>query len=131
MTDSTLEIQDALITALRADVTVSNLVGQRSYDAAPQNPTYPLIELGPRLGEPWEAQDMDGWESITTINVWSDKPGAAQAVEIAAAVAALVHRGILTLSTQQFVMGDLVGSNVVPRDSLTQVSMRFKFLTHP
>ncbi len=131
MTDSTLEIQDALITALRADVTVTGFVGQRSYDAAPQNPTYPLIELGSSVGDPWEAQDMDGWESIETINVWSDKPGKAQAKEIAKAVVALLHRRPLTLASQQFVLGNLVGSNAVPRGGRTQVALRFQFLTHP
>lgn len=131
MTDSTLEIQDALIVALRADSTITGLIGQRSYDAAPQNPTYPLIELGICFGEPWEGHDMDGWEAIQTISVWSKKPGTAQAKEIAAAVVDLVHRGTLTLASQAFVLGGLIGSNTVPRDEYTQVAMRFRFLTHP
>jgi len=133
MVDSTLEIQDALVVALRADGAVTALVGQRTYDAAPQTPTYPLIEFGLRLSEPWEGTGMDGWESMQTINVWSEKPGAAEAVEIAAAVTALVHRGSLTLASQAFVLGSLIGSNVIPQPDgkTTQVALRFRFLTHP
>ncbi len=133
MVDSTLEVQDALVLALRADGDVTALVGSRTYDAAPQNPTYPLIEFGPRFSEPWEGSGMDGWESNQIINVWSEKPGAAEAIEIAAAVTALVHRGTLSLSSQAFVLGSLVGSNTIPQSDgkTTQVALRFQFLTHP
>lgn len=133
MTDSTLEISDAIVTALRTDGAVVALVGQRTYDDAPQSPTYPLIELGDSQGDPWEGSDMDGWECVQAVNVWSEKPGKAQAKQIAAAVIDRLHRGTLTLATQAFVLGNLLGSNVVPQSDgrTTQVSMRFQFLTHP
>ena len=133
MTDSTLEIGDAIVTALRTDGTVVALVGQRTYDDAPQNPTFPLIELGNSFGDPWEGHEMDGFECRQLIRVWSEKPGKAQAKQIAAAVKDRLHRGTLTLGTQSFVLGNLMSSNVIKQSDgiTTLVAMRFQFLTHP
>jgi len=133
MTDSTLEIQKAVVATLKADGAVAALVGARVYDAAPQGPDYPLIELGASVSEPWEGTTMDGWELFQTINVWSQKPGAVEALQIAAAVNAALRRVALTLDTQAYVLGSLDAQNKIPQSDgrTTLVAMRFRFLTHP
>lgn len=130
---SDLELQKAIVAALKADGAVTALVGTRVYDEPPQDPTYPLIEFGLRAGDPWATQGSDGWETVQTLNAWSRKPGAVEALQIADAVKAVLHRQDLTLDTQQFVMGDLAFQNTIPQadGKTTLVAMRFRFRTQP
>jgi len=133
MTDSSLEIQQAVVAALKADGAVAALVGARVYDEPPEAPTYPLIELGPGFGEPWEGTTMAGWRLVQTVNCWSRKPGRVEALQIAAAVTAALHRVQLTLSTQSYVPALNVGQNTISQDDgiTTLAAIRFEFLTHP
>jgi len=132
MTDSTLEVQKAIVGALKGDAAIVLLTGGRIYDQPPQQPTYPLIEIGPSFGDVWEGSDMDGWEVVMTVNVWSEKPGRVEASQIATAIKSAMHRAVLPLDTQQFVLGDVMGTNVIPQDDgrTTLAAIRLRFLTH-
>jgi hypothetical protein len=100
MTDSTLEVQKALVALLKADGAIAALVGTRVYDPAPQNPTYPFISFGPKYGSPWDTDTDLGWELSMQIDCWSRKIGVAECGQIVAAVKAAVHRAVLSLDTQ-------------------------------
>jgi uncharacterized protein (DUF1800 family) len=133
MTVSTLEVQKALIALLKADAGVSAIVGARIYDAAPQDPTYPLITLGDIAGRPWEGSGMDGWEDEFTVDIWSEKPGKPEALQIAAASVAAIHRAEPALTTQQLVMASLMTqrAQLLEDGVRTLVRQKFRFRTHP
>lgn len=129
---SLLEIQAAVIAALRADPSVTAIVGERVWDRAPHAATFPLIELGFRAQEPWDGDAMNGAETVVTVNCWSEQPGAVEACRIADAVIARLHEQALSLPNNAFVLGRFIGLNVVPQgDGVTTLAaIRFRFLTH-
>ena len=47
VSDASLELQKAIVAALKADAGVDALVGTRIYDAVPMNATKPYVELWP------------------------------------------------------------------------------------
>jgi len=132
MTDSTLELQKAVVAKLKAAAGVTTLVSTRVYDEPPQNPTYPLIQIGEDNSEPYDATLLTGWECFLVIRSWSRKPGKVEARQIMAAIKAALHDVALTLDTQTFVNGKLVSQNTVDQnDGRTTLGFqRFRFVTH-
>ena len=133
MTDSTLEIQVAVLAKLLADSAVTALVGTRIYDTAPQEPTYPFVEFGNHYGEPWEARDMDGWRCFFEVECWTRDRSKVVTGQIAAAVKASLHRQVLSLSTQDFVLCNHLRTNTIgdPDKVTAHALLRFGLLTHP
>ena len=131
MADSTVELMIAVVAALKASAGVGAVAGDRIYDRVPENVTYPCIALGLRNGTPWESQLVSGWRLILTINVWSRAYGSGEAENIAAAVYAALHDVPLTLSTQTFGFGQLVGQNTTSDpDGITRlIRQNWEFIT--
>lgn len=121
----------AVVAALKASSGVGAVAGDRIYDRAPENVTYPCITLGLRNGSPWESQLVSGWELMLTINVWSRAYGSGEAENVAKAVYVALHDVALTLSTQTFGFGQLVGQNTTSdADGITTlVRQHWEFIT--
>jgi len=142
MSDSTLALQEALIAALRGDAAIAALVGTQAFaspigtvvkvfDPAPQEVTFPYVSLGSEICEPLDTATATGSETAWQIDVWSRKPGAAEAREIMAAIRACLHEADLTVAGHQFVRGSLLSSRSIPEpDGIgTHGVLLFRFIT--
>lgn len=132
MSDASLEVQKALIAALKADATLAGLVSTRIYDRAPDNEPHPHVSLGPQFSQPAnETVDADGWETVITIDTWSRKPGRVEANRIAKAIFEIVHDQDFTLDTFTTVLQRLESQNVIeePDGITTHLVQRFRFWT--
>ena len=97
MADRTLEVQKAVIGALRAHAGLGALVGARVYDRAPQGEFEASVTLGPVFGQPVDAEGVDAWECVVTLDSWSRDYGSVELRQIMAAVVDALHLATLTL----------------------------------
>ncbi|MDF1720518.1 MAG: DUF3168 domain-containing protein [Minwuia sp.] len=103
--DATSAVQAAVYTALTGASAVTDLVGNRIYDHVPQgSDTFPYIELGDPLTEPWDGSNMLGQVENLTIHVWSRQMGRKQTAAVLAAIHATLHRQALTITGQTHVL---------------------------
>lgn len=106
--DASLELQDAIVKRLKADATMTSLVGNRVYDRVPAGPNgitaeFPYVSWGPEQEVPEYADCIDAAEIFVTLNVWSRAVGYAEAKKISAAIRASLHDAELTLTDNGFV----------------------------
>lgn len=87
MTDTRLEMQQATVARLKAQVAA---VSGRVRDRVPQGDTFPFIALAFQVIEDG-AEDVDGFEIIITVHVWSRAVGYPEAAGIGSAVRAALH----------------------------------------
>lgn len=104
MADRTLEVQKALVAALKAAAGVSALVGARVYDRAPDGVTFPYLQVRHVATTPADAQGRRGSEALWTVDVWSRAPGAVECRRIMAAVHGALHWATPTLDAGSVVM---------------------------
>lgn len=110
MTSPTLELQDVIIEALRADVALTALVSGRVYDAVPPDTkrtadtgaAFPYVSLGPTSEVSDDADCIDGFEISLQIDCWSQKVGFPEVRRIADAVRAAL-KAELTLTDNALV----------------------------
>lgn len=105
-TDSTLEVQKAIVALLRGDAGVAALVGARVYDQAPASVAFPFVSLGPTLGQPAvETDGGEGFEVSVTLDVWSrSRAGRVEAAQIMGAVVAAMNNAEPALDSKTVVM---------------------------
>jgi len=129
--DSTPELMLAIVAKLKADAGVGAIAGDRIYDRVPESVTYPFVGFGFRSGEPWEAQLVNGWNALMTINIWSRNYGSVEAENLSKAVYEALHDVALSLSTQTFGFGKLVTQDTQPQgDGITTlIRQRWEFIT--
>jgi len=132
-TDSTLEVQKAVVAALKADADVTALVSTRIYDRVPQAATFPYVEIHDALGQPAvETRSGEGFEVLLTLGIWSrSQAGTVEAKQIAAAIVDVLNNSTLTLDTKTVVMTLLQDQRVSPLSDgvQTQVIQRWQFVT--
>lgn len=97
MAEPSLDLQKAVIATLKADASVTALVGQRIYDQVPPNATFPYVSWGPDQVLADKADCQNGFEVFAQIDVWSRAPGKPEAKRIAGAVRAALDDAELTL----------------------------------
>lgn len=134
MQDSSLEVQKALVAALKGNSAVSGLVGQRVYDVPPQGVTFPYISLGPRIAQPEiETIDAEGWELSLTIDSWSRKRGSVEAQRMMSAVTDVVNNQEFSLTGHAVVLQRLEFQSLIREtDQITSHGIqRFIFWTCP
>jgi hypothetical protein len=103
MSDPSLELQAALVAALKTAGALPAVVGGRVYDAVPANAVFPYISLGDMQILPDKAGCIDGAEVYPQIDVWSRAVGYPEVKTITKAV-------LLKLDDQPIVVA---GFNVV------------------
>lgn len=92
MRDSSAAVHDALIAFLRANASVTALVGQRTYDRPPQNVTFPYIALGKSRTDRFRVSGANG-DGVTIyceVHIWS-RPTAGGKYECDAIKAAVAN----------------------------------------
>lgn len=104
-TDSTLEVQKAIVSAMRLDPALIELVDGRVYDEPEDEVTLPYISISHAYGQPAvETLSDEGWESSIQIDIWSRKPGHVEVHRIAKAIVDLLNNAEPALETKTVVM---------------------------
>ncbi|MCB5412252.1 DUF3168 domain-containing protein [Pseudogemmobacter faecipullorum] len=92
-------LQIALIDALRASAGVTASLGQRIWDNAPAEASYPYLTLGPAQELDDSAECIDGSECFQQIDIWTQEDGSQLgAKQICGAVKKALHGVDLALS---------------------------------
>lgn len=131
MSDNSLEIQKAIVSAVRGDAAFGAIAGDRIYDSVPDKVTFPFASFGPFLSEPYDGLAMDGWECLVELHVWSRTRGRVQCAQMLLALEAIFHDQPLTLDSANFVLGRLQSQRqLLDGDGLTQHGVqRYRFVT--
>lgn len=75
-TDPSLALQGAMVTALKANAALDALgLGDRVFDSVQQNAAFPYIVVGEDLVLPNDSECGSDSEVISTVRVYSRKPG--------------------------------------------------------
>lgn len=91
-------LQKAVVAALKANATVSGLVGARVYDMQPADAVYPFVSLGPSSFVPSDDECIEARDETLQIDVWSRDNGLMHPCRaITDAVFAALHEVTLTL----------------------------------
>jgi hypothetical protein len=102
--DPALALQDAIVTALKADPGLTALVGGRVYDRVPTNATMPYISLGMIQTMPLHATCLEGGEAFITLDGWANTATSGpEAKQIGAAICAALDDAELVLNGQHLV----------------------------
>lgn len=88
MIDPSSALQTAIYAAITATGILPAVVGNRVYDAVPQNAQTPYVSMGDCQVLPDKSGCIDGAECYPIIDVWSTYSGYKEAKTIAAAVVA-------------------------------------------
>lgn len=102
--DASLDLQKAIIAALKADASLSALVAGRIYDQPPVGAAKPFVSLGP---EDWVEADGFGIHAHSgtlQIDVWSGATGKPEAKRVANAVQNVLHEAALPLDNAKLVL---------------------------
>lgn len=98
MTFSTeIDVRRAIRDRLAADpALIASLGGPRIYDEAPRNQAAPYVVFTRSEARDWSTMTEKGAEYLLTLEAWSQKPGAREALEIAGRIADLLHEAPLS-----------------------------------
>lgn len=88
MSDPSLELQEAIISALKGNIGAA--VGDKIFDEPPVNPTFPYVTLGACQILPDKADCIDGVIAYPIIDVWSQDSGFSETKTIAKAITDLL-----------------------------------------
>lgn len=88
MLDPSVQLQAAIVGALKSAGALPAVVGARVYDEPPTIPTFPYISEGDCQVLPDKAGCIDGTECYPILDVWSRSSGYGEAKTIAAAILA-------------------------------------------
>lgn len=86
MTSPTLELQGAIVAALKGDAGVTAIVGQRVCDRIEAGALFPYVSLGPTDEVSDDVDCTDGFEITLQIDCWSRVPGFPEVRRLADAV---------------------------------------------
>lgn len=109
MTSAVLELQSAVVAAIKAADGVANIVGGRVFDHVPRSLTGEVTATYPFVG--WAADDaltedidcVDGLTVTFDVDCWSREPGFPEVRRLAHAVRAALHNAELALSDNAIV----------------------------
>lgn len=96
-TDPSLQIQAAIVKALRDSGPLTAIVAKRIYDATPATASFPYVSIGPASIIPELAECTDAAEVTIQIDVWSRGKGFPQVKEIGREITLLLHDAELPL----------------------------------
>lgn len=111
MSDPSIELQAALVAALKAVGALPEVVAGRVYDAVPPAAEYPYVTLGPCQVLPLKAGCIDGAEVYPQIDVWSQAVGYPEAKRIAKAIVAALDDQELAIDGHSTVLFEHQSTN--------------------
>lgn len=104
MSDPSLEVQAAIVAALKTNGALPAVVGARVYDSVPTSPTFPYVTLGDCQVLPDKAECIDGAELFLQIDVWSRAVGFPESKQIAKAIVVKLDDQPLTVAGHDVVI---------------------------
>lgn len=132
MSDPALDLQGACVKALRRDVALKALIGQRVYDGVPPNPVFPYVTLGDDHVVADRADCIDGAETTISIHVWSRQKEWIEGKQIANRVVQILDQGVPDLGAAHAVVSFDHEDTLYLRDpdgESRHVVIRFQVLT--
>lgn len=98
-----LELQKAMIAALRGDPVLASFVGDRIYDRAPQRVEFPYVAIGEMQILADDAECVNGFEIFVDVHVWSRAYGRVECRGILSAVYDIIHEAEFSFTSGAFV----------------------------
>ena len=102
--DPSLELQKAIVAALKADAGVSAICNGRIYDTVPPAPVMPYVSFGPFQLIAEHGTCLNGGEAIIQLDGWSTENGTVEAKRLGAAVAKALDDAELVLDAPQLLL---------------------------
>lgn len=133
MSDPSLELQAAIVAALKSPAALPAAVGGRVYDQVPDLATYPYVTLGDCQVLPDKAGGIDGVEVFSQIDVWTRTVGYVETKQIAKAVVAKLDDQALAVAGFDVIVFELQGVQYLrDPDGLTRhAAITFRSLIQP
>ncbi|MBX5063440.1 MULTISPECIES: DUF3168 domain-containing protein [Rhizobium] len=103
MASPDLELQGSIVARLKADATLSALIGSRVYDQPPEGAIFPYFTIGEAQFLRDDATCVSGGQVYLTMHAWSRAVGFPEVKRIADAVAESLHLAPLTLATNHLI----------------------------
>lgn len=103
MSDPSIELQGAIVMALKGASAVTAIVGQNVFDAVPESNPFPRLTIGAVQILPARAHDYDGADIIMTIESWSRAVGFPEVKNLGKAVASTLTDAALSISGYRIV----------------------------
>lgn len=105
LSDPSLDLQGAIVKALKADTGVKAIVSDRVFDQVARKPDgspnvpFPYIALGDGQMLPELAECTDAATNYVTLHLWSREVGFPEVKQLGASVIAALHDSTLTLAS--------------------------------
>ena len=99
--DPSLELQKAIVAALKADAGVNALIAGRIYDAVPGGATKPYVSFGPFQLLPEHGDCLFGGEAFVTLDAWAAGPDTVQVKQLGTAIARALDLAPIVLDAPQ------------------------------
>jgi hypothetical protein len=99
--DPSLELQKAIVAALKADAAVTAIINGRIYDAVPGGATKPYVSFGPFQLLPEHGDCLDGGEAFVTLDAWAAGPDTVQVKQLGTAIARALDLAPIVLDAPQ------------------------------
>lgn len=106
MASASLELQGAIVTALKTAAAVTAMVNQNIYDMAPADAQTPYVVMGDFDEHRVDATCLKARKTYATLHVWSSSAGFMEVRQIAEAVAETLHHASLVLASNRLVSLD-------------------------
>ncbi len=98
-TEPSLELQGAIVAALKANAATAALIGDRVYDKVPASPTFPYVVVGDDQVLQAHAHCIEGsTEIFSTLHAWSRAPGKVECKKVSGAVVTALNFASLNLN---------------------------------
>ncbi len=116
-----VKLRKAIRDALIADATLAaKLGGPHVYDEAPRNQGGAYVVFTQGEARDWSTMTDQGAEHLLTLEVWSQKSGAREALEISGQVADILHEAPLPMTG-----ASCVHARIISVETLRQNANRF------
>lgn len=125
MADPTLELQGAIIARLKADASVTALVGSRVADIPQSTWAKPYISIGPSNYVAELIDCIDGGEIMMQIDCWSESTTMKEIRDIADAVRRALRNWEPALATNAIVTFVPWRTDFIRDGALKQASLRY------
>jgi len=131
---SPFEVQKAIDVALLANSIIASLCGDKIYSNPEliEDKQFPYIIIGDQTSNNWDTKTSNGMDVTTTLHCYSDTGNDEQCHDLLDAIYDTLHRGSLTLTTNELVKLSFDGFlKIVPEDSgrIYHGAIRFRALT--
>lgn len=129
MSSASLQLRSAIITLLRADVTLQSSVGQRVYNYITEDLPYPYLLYYEATVNQEDTDEIYGKEHMVQIHCFDDYEGQARIDSILDRVSRLLRSPSLVLAAHWVVNSHLMRTDVVLEDQLHHGIASFRIVT--